>query len=493
MSYKHGIYIYEEPTSLVPPVTTDAAMPVAFVTAPIHLSKDPYSITNEPKLCYSYAEAVEHFGFHLKKSIWNHYTAPQVIYSQFALYAVAPIVIINVLDPKIHIEKRENQKLKLQDGVGVIEVDGILIDSIKINKVSDANEEYKEGEHYSLSYDSDGFVVVSVLFGITNEEELNLSYNELAPDKVDIYDIIGGYNTESGKYTGLELMNEIYPRFRLVPGQLIAPKFSSDPSVAAVMETKAGNINGHFRCIAINDIPTKTKTENGNIKKLLYTDVPAWANKNNLVYTRQINCYPKLILGEQEFYYSTQLAGHICRTDAENGGVPYTSPSNKNLKINGICFEGGEELILNVEQANYLNGQGVMTVNNFGKGWTAWGNRTGTYPANADVKDSFIPVRRMFDWIGNTIILTYWGKIDLPMTKRHIDTIVDSINMWFNGLAAREYILGGRIEFLPDDNITTNLLDGIVKFRIKVAPPPPMRQMDFILEYDPSYLTTLFD
>jgi len=78
------------------------------------------------------------------------------------------------------------------------------------------------------------------------------------------------------------------------------------------------------------------------------------------------------------------------------------------------------------------------------------------------------------------------------MTKRHIDTIVDSINMWFNGLAAREFIIGGRIEFLPNDNVTTSLLDGIVRFRVRIAPPPPMRQMDFILEYDPEYLQTLF-
>jgi len=487
--YKHGIYIHEEPTGLVSPVIVDGAMPVAFVTAPINLSKDPYNITNVPKLCYNYAEAVEHFGFNIKKPIWDKYTAPQVIYSQFVLYSVAPIVIINVLDPKVHINKKQGN-IKLNNGIGIIEVDGVLIDSVKVFNAD--NEKYKSGEHYSLSHDSEGFVVINIIADIGNDEEVKLTYDELAPEKVDMYDIIGGYNTVNGKYTGLELINEIYPRFRLIPGQIIAPKFSSEPSVAAVMETKAGNINGHFRCIALNDIPTKVYAENGDEKKLLYTDVPSWANKNNLVYTRQINCYPKLVLGEQEFYYSTQLAGHICRTDAENGGVPYASPSNKNLKINGICLDGGEELILSVEQANYLNGQGVITAINFSKGWTAWGNRTGTYPGNTDVKDSFIPVRRMFDWIGNTIILTYWNKIDLPMTKRHIDTIVDSINMWFNGLAAREFIIGGRIEFLHNDNVTTSLLDGIVRFRVRIAPPPPMRQMDFILEYDPEYLQTLF-
>jgi phage tail sheath protein FI len=316
----------------------------------------------------------------------------------------------------------------------------------------------------------------------------------LDPSLVDVYDVIGGYDSITGKNTGLELVNEIYPRFRLVPGQLLAPKFSEDPAVAAVMETKAGNINGHFRCIALCDMPTMVEDEYnpGEIIEHRYTDVPAWKNINNYVSTRQVNGYPNLILGEQKFFYSTQLAGLICRTDAENAGIPYNSPSNKNLKINGLCYENGEELVMNTEQANFLNGNGIITANNFTAGWVAWGNRTGAYPGNTDVKDAFIPIRRMFDWIGNTIVLTYWNKIDFPLTRRTIGTVVDSINIWLNSLAAREYILGGRIEYLEQDNAVTDLLDGIVKFRVKIAPPPPMKEAHFILEYDPDYLQVLF-
>lgn len=494
MSYKHGVYISEKQTSIIPPLKVESAIPVVFVTAPVHLSENPYGVTNIPKLCYSSSEAVSQFGFSMRPEIWNNYTAPQVIFSQFTLYAVSPIVIINVLDPKVHNTKVEGEKLKLDGYTGLLKEDGVLIDTVQI--IKESKEFYEVGTHYTLSYDKDGFVIINVKKdvpgGISEGQDINLVYVKLSPKKVDIYDIIGGYDSQSGKNLGLELVNEIFPRFRIVPGQLLVPKYSSNPTVAAIMETKADNINGHFRCIAINDMPTLIENEQGNLKEYRYTDIPAWKNQNSYVSSRQLNCYPKLRLGEQIFEYSVHLAGLIGRTDSENSSVPYNSPSNKNLNINGLCYEDGKEVILTNEQANYLNGQGIITAINFTNGWVAWGNRTGAYPNTADVKNTFIPLRRMFDWIGNTIVLTYWSKIDFPLTRRTIDTIVDSINIWFNGLASREFILGGRIEFLEDDNPTTDIMDGIAKFRVSIAPPAPMREAEFILEYDPQYLHALF-
>ncbi len=486
MSYKHGIYTSEVPTSLIPPVTVNSALPIFLVTAPVNLAKDPYNVTNEPKLCYSYQEAVEHFGFSMKSEIWDNYTVCQAIYSQFALYGVAPMVIVNVLDPKEHKEDIETN-VTFDRFTHILEIDGVLIDSVKIKK--DEISYYEAGEDYTLSFNNDGYVVISIYAnsGITENSELNIELAKLRPDLVDEYDIIGGYNNVTGKNEGLELVNEIYSRFRLVPGQLVAPKYSSNPSVAAVMETKASNINGHFKCIALNDIPTKNGDE-----YLRYTDVPMWKNQNNYISNRQINCYPMLQLGEQFFYYSTQLAGLIAWIDSKNDGIPYESPSNKNLKMNGLIYEDGTPLILQNEQANYLNGEGIVTAINFSNGFTAWGNRTGVYPSNTDVKDSFIPVRRMFDWIANTIVLTFWNKIDYPLTKRNIYSIVDSINIWLNGLTSREYILGGKVEFVQEDNPTNDLIDGTVRFKVMITPPTPMREIEFILEYDPGYLQTLF-
>ena len=157
-----------------------------------------------------------------------------------------------------------------------------------------------------------------------------------------------------------------------------------------------------------------------------------------------------------------------------------------------FVLKNGKEVWLAPDQAAYLNGEGIVTALNFIGGWKAWGNRTSIYPSVTDPKDAFIPLRRMFNWIGNTLTLTFWQKVDFPVNRRLVETILDSANIWLNGLSARQFILGGRIEFREDENPTTDLMDGIIRFHVYVTPPTPAREIDFILEYDPEYLKTLF-
>ena len=64
--------------------------------------------------------------------------------------------------------------------------------------------------------------------------------------------------------------------------------------------------------------------------------------------------------------------------------------------MDSCVTDDGREVDLGLETANYLNGQGIVTALNWTGGWRAWGNRTGAYPDNTDVKDKFISVRRIF-------------------------------------------------------------------------------------------------
>ena len=90
-------------------------------------------------------------------------------------------------------------------------------------------------------------------------------------------------------------------------------------------------------------------------------------------------------------------------------------------------------------------------------------------------------------------ILTYWQKVDAPITRRLIETIVDSFNDRLNGLAAQEAILGGRIEFRKTDNPVSNLLDGKIKFKVFLSPPPPAEDISSDFEFDPNYFSVLFE
>jgi phage tail sheath protein len=167
--------------------------------------------------------------------------------------------------------------------------------------------------------------------------------------------------------------------------------------------------------------------------------------------------------------------------------VPFVGPSNKLLKITSTVLEDGTEIYLDQLKANLLNSQGVITAINI-SGWRLWGNRTSIYPASTDIKDCFIPVRRMFDWQGNTFINTYFQKVDDPMNKRLIEAVVDSENIRLNGLKARGQIADARIEYREDLNPQTSLLDGKITFKQYYTPFPPAECITNILEYDPDAL-----
>ncbi len=491
MAYNHGVKVSEKATSILPPVSVSAGIPFIVGTAPVNMS-DPSNV-NRPVLCSSYAEAVAAFGYvppvadssGLKK---YEYTISEFIYSQFALFGASPVIIVNVLDPATHKQAASASTVTLSDGTATIKETGIISSSIELSSGSDEVTEYELGTDYTAAFDADGYLVITSLKAdgtdkVPSSVALTFSAQKLSPGAITATQIIGGVDA-SGKKSGFELVDECFPRFRLVPGLLLAPGYSHNAGLAAVMAAKAANIDQVFSAIALIDAPTDTVDQ--------YSEVPEWKNTNNVVDPRQLVCWPGVALDGVYFHLSTQLAGVIDITDSNNDDVPYVSPSNNNLNATASVLADGSEVWIAPDTGAYLNGQGIITALNFIGGWKLWGNRTACYPGNTDVKDAFIPVKRMFAWVGNTIIQTYWSMLDGPLTPRLIDTIVDSINLWLNGLAARQYIIGGRVEFLADENPAQDLMDGIIRFHVYITPASPAREIDFTLEYDLTYLEQLF-
>ena len=490
MAYQHGVRVSELPTSILPPVVANSAISFIVGAAPVNMVDEPK--VNEPVLCSSYAEAVAAFGYApaqgnaLKKF---NYSISEFIQSQFSLFGVGPVIIVNVLDPAKETHKATatatSITLDAKTGSATIAEQGILPGTVQITNDGDAVTAV------DLAFNDDGYLTVtsqknaSGVFVVPTETELAFTAQKLDPAAVTAAEIIGGIDTNTGKKTGFELIDECFPRFRLVPSILLAPGFSEQSGVAAVMASKADKINGCFSAIALVDVPTGTVTQ--------YSAVAAWKNANNVTDEKQVCCWPMVALGNVAYHMSTQLAGVLGIVDNENNGIPYVSPSNHSLKMDTACLADGTGVWLGQDEATYLNSQGIVTALNFMNGWVAWGNRTACYPGSSDVKDAFISIRRMFSWIGNTLVQTFWQRVDAPLNRRQIDVIVDSANIWLNGLAAQQVILGGRVEFLDSENPTTDLMDGIAKFHVYVTPPSPNREIDFVLEYAPEYLSTLFE
>lgn len=484
MAYAHGVTVSEQTRSVLAPTQIASAIPVVIGTAPINLSTSAALPVNVPILARTFAEAEAALGY---SDDFASYSLCEMMDSHFRHFGLAPVVFINVLDPAEHKTTVAPASVPVDAGVLKISVQGVLLSTVVV-KSSDGTSTYVKDTDYTVAFDEAGKVVITRKATGTipsNATALQVGYDKLNPDAVDASDIIGGIDAGTGKQTGLELINQVFPRFGIVPNLLLAPGYSTDPTVAALMVAKASNINGHFSAFALTDLPTGS----GGVD--VYTEAGDWKTDNNYTSPQQVALWPKVTYKDKQYHISTRLAGAIGATDAAYGGVPFASPSNKDLKIDGTVLADGKEVYLGPDQAAALNAQGIATAINFVGGWKSWGNHTGAFPENAEPKDSFISVRRMFGWVANSIVLTYWSNVDDPMSKRLIETITDSLNIWLNGLTASGALLGGRVEFNASENPESNLLAGKLVFHVYLTPPSPAQENHFILEYDPSYLGSL--
>lgn len=485
MAYKHGVYINEVPTSVLAPVLVEAGLPVFVGRAPVNLAADPMAYAGKTLVAYTYAEAVAALGY---SDDWEKYELCEAMYVMFKLFQVGPVVFINVLDPTEHKTSESNKTVTVASGAVTLTQKGILLSSLVV-KLTAAGQPLVKDTDYTAAFDEDGQVVITAIDGggiASSQVSLVVSYDYLNPAAVTAADIIGGTNVTTGAMSGIELIDQIFPKYGMVPGLIGATGWSNQSGVAAVMKAKCTNINSLFKAMAVTDIDCSSAGAD------LYTKVYEWKTQKNYISEFQINCWPKVALDGLKFRLSTQLIGLMCYVDSQNGDIPYVSPSNKTLQIDSVVNDDGDEITLGPDQAAYLNGKGIVTAVNIMGGWKAWGNRTGIYPTSSDPKDAWIPVRRMFNWIGNSIITTYWQKVDDPLNKRLIQTVVDSMNIWLNGLTAKGALLGGRVEFVPSENPTTSLMNGIVNFHVYITPPVPAEDLEFTLEFDTTYFETLF-
>ena len=113
MAYKHGVYTSEVETSLIAPITGTAGLIVAVGTAPVNMLADPAAAVNKPLLVNNYKEAVEAVGY---VGDFQKYTLCECISAAFSVVGVAPMVLINVLDPAKHTADIEETTIQVNDG-----------------------------------------------------------------------------------------------------------------------------------------------------------------------------------------------------------------------------------------------------------------------------------------------------------------------------------------------------------------------------------------
>jgi len=478
MAYKHGVYVTEQATSIVAPIVGTAGLQVVFGTAPVN--QVPYNtiaggVVNTPILAYTYKEAVQKLGF---SDDFEHYTLCESIYTCFQVIGVAPIVLVNVLDPEKHRTDITTTSIPVTNKIAQLPEEGVLTDTLVVKNGDDT---LKAGTDYITAFYDDGTLKITLVE--EGPKTLTVSGSKLDPTAVTAKDVVGGADINTGKETGIEVARQIYPKLGMTPGLLLAPRFSKDSGVAAALQAKCTGLNGCFRSFYVAEIDSSTTGATQ------YTDVKTQKEKQGL--TNVNGCAGWLYgkVGDYLISPSSLIAAELAYIDVSLGDIPYDAVDNQTVSISAACLEDGTEVLLDQEQANLVNSYGVITFLNM-NGWRFWGSNTCGYPSTTDPKDRWVNIRRFMSWAANTFILTYFQKVGRPMNPRLVQTIIQSENIRGNSFVARGICARYEIVYLEDENPTTDLINGKITFHQYISPFPPAEDIEDIIEYDADAIST---
>lgn len=473
MAFTHGTYTGEKESSIKGVVTTQN--PVVIVgTAPINMG-DIKSV-NKVELIQSAKDAVEKFG---TTNYIKGFNITEAIYVALNIFGVTPIVCINVLDPTKHKTEKTYTDVAVVEKKVTFEQTGILLDTLEVKK----GDTSLPIEDFTAYFNSDGTLTIELKEEVTTIEG---QYSYLDPAKVKDTDIIGSVDPNTMKSTGLECVKDLFTKYSMIPSYVITPGYTSN-ELRAVLDTKGSLIGNKWNAMTIIDLPETTK----------YGEAITYKKENNWIDEDQIVCFGKVRFGGRYYNQSTFVAFLSATVDKENDGIPYESPSNKNIKAEGISWKNGEnyeELSLSEEEANLLNENGICTIITRSNGTVFWGNRTSVFQpgGNTDPKDMWIPAKRIFKYLANTIMLNNEQEVDKPMTISKAQSIKMNINRFLSSLVAQEKLLGASIDFSENDNSKQNLVNGIFIWHINLGVVLPGETLKFVFEYDDEYLSAYF-
>ena len=474
---KHGVYVTQQATAGSASAVTVAESGIPFVigTAPLQAAEEPAAV-GVPILVTGWADFVKKFGY---SDDWEKYTLCEFAYSHFQLYGCAPAIFCNLVDPATMSAAVTAADMTVSDHRVKLPIEAINDSTLVVKPAGGSGTAYVKGTDYTVYYDGEYCVVEALSSGgCYSATSLNVAYKGVVTTSINAAAVA----------TGMQAIDLCMTTVGHIPDLICAPGWSDVSSVAAVMATKAESLNGVFKCKAVVDLSTAAS---GGADS--YDEVASVKATANLSDEDIVVCWPLAKLGERTFHMSTHVAGLMAKVDTDNGGCPYESPSNKSLQIDSLVLASGAVVKQTKAQADTVVAAGVVTALNFlSSGWVCWGNYTAAYPDNADLKDYFIPISRMFGWVGNTLVQSFWKKLDKPMNRRLVDTILDACNIWLNGLVGSGYMLGARAVMLDDENPLEDLMAGIMKIHIYMTPPSPAQEIDFTLEYDASYVSAAF-
>jgi Bacteriophage tail sheath protein len=274
--------------------------------------------------------------------------------------------------------------------------------------------------------------------------------------------IIGGVNSGTGAYTGMQAWLGAKSAIGFQPRVLIAPSFSNDAAVATAMITIADKLRG----FAYLDGPNTMDAAAQNY-------VGKFGSKRAMVIDPWVTSFDVLSASNVTRPVSAIAAGLRAKIDTEKGF--WWSMSNQNIKgiigtTRPVDFKMGDA----TSRANLLNQNHVTTIIRE-DGWRMWGSRTTN---TTDSIWAFESVTRTADLIADSIQEGLMWAVDRPINANFLDDVATSVNNYIRFLVKIGALVGGQCWVDPDLNTPDQLSQGKVYFKYDFTAPAPAEQIE---------------
>lgn len=491
MSYKHGVYgntaeTYEATS------TSQGTIPAYIGSAPIHRinsngkSDFDYSdYINKPILLSSLRQARE---LGLYSDDWKTYTLCEAIHAHFmnGENSVAPIVLINVLDPKTHIKAEAVTAEVTMKKVGT-KFTGYIEDPLcSIADIAlSINETAGVSEPKTTYYYSGDKVVIESEVTLAEGKENTISFTATATYK-QIEFAAEKFDADTVQ-KALDCLDYSEQLIGLTPNTLAAPGITEIPTLHALMIQKAiEKIATKWNFVILSDIPSSQET---------YDAAKTWKKDNAYESKLEKVYWPSLAYGDKVYHGSVIGSYMMQNIDTSNSDIPYVSTSNKEIFCDRAVVGDNKTLQISEQKANELNQVGITTVNIIKRGLRLWGSHMANY--DYETLDSIAPEDRfdvsvrMSMYILNYLQNQYINEIDESFTRKDVDNIVNGVQTWLDSLVNDGMLLSATASFNNESNSDESIANGDFEFDIQVTYSVIAKSITFKLQYTSEGLVTL--
>lgn len=483
MGYKHGTY-GEILASRVKQAPAGVGGTCYIGTAPIHLIRGfaNKELVNFPVKLTNMRDVQNKVGY---SEDWTAYTLCEAFAQHFAnrIGNIGPIFVVNVLDPTIHIKSEEvSKELAFSNDRCEFESTEIILDSFEISGKT-------EGVDYELDYNFESGKVIVKLLKPLSGNTATATYNEVDPTAVTESNIIGS-KSNTGVYTGLAAFELMYQAHNEILKILCAPGWSESATVYKAMVKTVKKLNNHWDGMVLADIPI---AENATIES-----AKTWQKTNSYLDEQSKVFWPMVKDTDEKVYHlSTVAAATMLKVDTDHDGVPFETPSNKEITACKQYFgEASTNKGFDQDTANSLNEKGITTACFWGGKWVLWGPHTAAFDANGDTeaRAKFDVNIRMLMYITNQFQLDHGTEVDAPLSLQKRDSILNAERQKLDGLVSVGALLGTpEVLFLESSNPTSDIMDGDFVWDFAVTNTPPLKSMKAKVAYTDEGFESLFE